>query len=217
MGDQADHRVGPRKRRVSNRGTSGMHGWLNERFSGFIVSPVKDSLVGEVLAWTPSTQRASSPHRPFTSSRPTADAKPSSRRGSQKPPRRQRPDRARGQAHGGAGHARRRRRCVATTRSYGAQYDPVAPTPQGPPPSVVTDARPNTDAAPQCERGGERVSTRCWSPAGPRCGSTTPAASTGRSALSTTGRSISPKTVPTVVLRNEDYGRISRILADGTP
>ena len=25
------------------------------------------------------------------------------------------------------------------------------------------------------------------------------------------------KTVPTVVLRNEDYGRITRILADGTP
>ena len=33
----------------------GHPGWLNERFSGFIVSPVKDSLVGEVLAWTPST------------------------------------------------------------------------------------------------------------------------------------------------------------------
>jgi hypothetical protein len=32
-------------------------GWLNERFSGFIISPVKDSLVGEVLAWTPSTRR----------------------------------------------------------------------------------------------------------------------------------------------------------------
>ena len=31
-------------------------GWLNERFSGHIVSPVKDSLVGEVLAWTPSTK-----------------------------------------------------------------------------------------------------------------------------------------------------------------
>ncbi len=26
-----------------------------ERFSAFLVSPVKDSLVGEVLAWTPST------------------------------------------------------------------------------------------------------------------------------------------------------------------
>lgn len=31
-------------------------GWLNERFAGFITSPVKDSLVGEVLAWTPSTK-----------------------------------------------------------------------------------------------------------------------------------------------------------------
>lgn len=30
-------------------------GWLNERASGFIVSPVKDSLVFEVLAWTPGT------------------------------------------------------------------------------------------------------------------------------------------------------------------
>ena len=33
----------------------GHPGWLNERFSMFIVSPVKDSLVGEVLAWTPGT------------------------------------------------------------------------------------------------------------------------------------------------------------------
>ena len=33
----------------------GHPGWLNERFSGHIVSPVRDSLVGEVLAWTPST------------------------------------------------------------------------------------------------------------------------------------------------------------------
>ena len=31
-------------------------GWLNERFSAHIVAPVKDSLVGEVLAWTPSTR-----------------------------------------------------------------------------------------------------------------------------------------------------------------
>ena len=33
----------------------GHPGWTNERFSGHIVSPVKDALVGEVLAWTPST------------------------------------------------------------------------------------------------------------------------------------------------------------------
>ena len=33
----------------------GHPGWMNERASGFITSPVKDSLVFEVLAWTPGT------------------------------------------------------------------------------------------------------------------------------------------------------------------
>ena len=33
----------------------GHPGWLNEKASGHIVSPVKDNLVFEVLAWTPST------------------------------------------------------------------------------------------------------------------------------------------------------------------
>ena len=34
----------------------GKPGWLNERFTAHLVSPVKDALVGEVLAWTPSTR-----------------------------------------------------------------------------------------------------------------------------------------------------------------
>ena len=33
----------------------GHPGWVNERASGFITAPVQDSLVFEVLAWTPST------------------------------------------------------------------------------------------------------------------------------------------------------------------
>lgn len=33
----------------------GHPGWVNEKASGFIISPVKDSLVFEVLAWTPGT------------------------------------------------------------------------------------------------------------------------------------------------------------------
>ena len=36
----------------------GNPGWLNEHFSAHLVSPVKDALVGEVLAWTPSTKGA---------------------------------------------------------------------------------------------------------------------------------------------------------------
>ncbi|HWN09115.1 MAG TPA: M20/M25/M40 family metallo-hydrolase [Pyrinomonadaceae bacterium] len=34
----------------------GHPGWLNERMSAHIIAPVKDSLVCEVLAWTPSTR-----------------------------------------------------------------------------------------------------------------------------------------------------------------
>lgn len=36
----------------------GHPGWVNERFSAHLVSPVTDALVGEVLAWTPSTAGA---------------------------------------------------------------------------------------------------------------------------------------------------------------
>src|SRR5215469_1914065 len=36
----------------------GHPGWLNERASAFIVSPVKENLRFEVLAWTPSTNGA---------------------------------------------------------------------------------------------------------------------------------------------------------------
>src|SRR5580700_3239947 len=33
----------------------GHPGWVNERFSGHIIAPVKDQLTCEVLAWTPGT------------------------------------------------------------------------------------------------------------------------------------------------------------------
>src|SRR5690242_15094808 len=36
----------------------GHPGWTNERFSGFITSPVKDTLTCEVLSWTPGTNGA---------------------------------------------------------------------------------------------------------------------------------------------------------------
>ncbi len=36
----------------------GQPGWVNERASGFITAPVQDSLVFEVLAWTPATKGA---------------------------------------------------------------------------------------------------------------------------------------------------------------
>lgn len=36
----------------------GHPGWVNERASGFITAPVQDSLVFEVIAWTPGTKKA---------------------------------------------------------------------------------------------------------------------------------------------------------------
>ena len=36
-------------------------GWLNERLTAIIVSPVKDPLVCEALAWTPSTRGRCAP------------------------------------------------------------------------------------------------------------------------------------------------------------
>ncbi len=36
----------------------GYPGWVNERASGFITTPVQDSLVFEVLSWTPGTKKA---------------------------------------------------------------------------------------------------------------------------------------------------------------
>src|SRR5687767_3438977 len=36
----------------------GYPGWTNERLAAYIVSPVKDTLVAEALAWTPGTKGA---------------------------------------------------------------------------------------------------------------------------------------------------------------
>src|SRR5215470_11765434 len=40
----------------------GHPGWVNERFTGHIISPVKDQLTAEVLAWTPGTNGTVTAH-----------------------------------------------------------------------------------------------------------------------------------------------------------
>ena len=57
-------------------------GWLNEEATGHIVSPVKDNLVFEVLAWTPSTKgTVTGPAvNIVTPQGPHADAAPPARR-----------------------------------------------------------------------------------------------------------------------------------------
>ena len=200
-------------------------GWSNERFSGFIVSPVKDTLVGEVLGWTPSTEgtvAADAVHivPPPTPSReelagwiaetvgrvkgrivlvgrhvpvPVALVKPPLRRDDQE------------------------------TR---AQYDPQAPSrPLAPPTTTSNPSNPATRSrAPAIPTDPRRLGSRAVVEAVDDMlltgGALVRVNDAGRDhgqirAFANTSYD-SAKAIPTVVLRNEDYGRISRILADGT-
>jgi carboxypeptidase Q len=194
-------------------------GWLNERFSGFIVSPVKDSLVGEVLAWTPSTNGAVTadavhvvPPSSFTKEELTAwveETRPKVKgrivlMGRHvivpvtivKPPLRRDYDEVR------------------------RQFDPATPIPAGPPPTVAAQL----PAAP-LPADPTRVPARAVAEAidamlvsGGALVRVNDAARDHGQIRAFNNSTFDPaRTVPTVVLRNEDFGRISRILADGTP
>jgi hypothetical protein len=188
----------------------GHPGWLNERFSAFLVSPVKDSLVGEVLAWTPSTN---GPVRAATvkltaPDRPSADAlkayldsvgdtvsgkivlvgEPKVVPVDTQPPAKRLSDvEARG------------------------RFDPVNPTPSPfanrvpptPTPGVLTGNQVNEqiDAFLVAHHAAVRVND-----AGREHGQIR--------AFNNRTFDVA-KAVPTVVLRNEDYGRIWRLMADG--
>jgi hypothetical protein len=199
----------------------GHPGWLNERFSGFIVSPVKDSLVGEVLAWTPSTAgtvnagalQIAPPERPTQADltkwldqvRPTVK---------------------------GRIVLVGRHTAVPVTinksplrRDYDdvrRQYDPNAPAPQGPPGDA---RRAQQDQQQRQDEAQGRVAAAAMNQqidemlmAGGALLRINDAGRDHGQIRAFQNRTYDvAKALPTVVLRNEDYGRISRILADGTP
>jgi hypothetical protein len=200
----------------------GHPGWLNERFSGHILSPVKDSLVGEVLAWTPSTNgtvtadavQIVAPDRPTEEELKAwiAEASPKVK---------------------GRAVLVGKPTAVPVTitksplrRDYDElrrQYDPDAPPDQG---------RGGRQAGPQ--RGGGRGDAQ------QRPGALSAQVVNSRidTMLVDAGAAVrlndagrdhgqirafnnrtfdTTKTVPTVVLRNEDFGRISRLLGSNMP
>jgi Zn-dependent M28 family amino/carboxypeptidase len=193
-------------------------GWLNERFSGFIVSPVKDSLVGEVLAWTPSTKgtvvaeavHLVAPERPTKAEMDAWIAEWTPK--------------IKGRIVLVGRHTRvavnlepaALRRPDDAARS---QYDPNAPagagrggrggggrgTPPAPDPSRLTPAAVNSAINDMILAAGVAVRLN---DAGRDHGQIR--------AFQNSTYDVT-KAPPTVVLRNEDYGRISRILANGTP
>lgn len=230
-------------------------GWLNEKASGHILSPVKDNLVFEVLAWTPSTNgtvagpavQLITPMGPLVENAPVAA----------------------GVAGGGPGRGSATQRLQPTEAELKAYFAEMAPKVKGAmvfvgaatqvafqetPPAkrrddeqVKAQYNPDPAAAGRAGRGGRAGGPPAGG--GRQGGAAAPAAGPVRLTaaqiatmvndfLMTAGAAVrvndagrehaqirafgyaaydTTKTLPTVVIRNEDYGRITRILADGTP
>ncbi|HZJ43026.1 MAG TPA: M20/M25/M40 family metallo-hydrolase [Pyrinomonadaceae bacterium] len=192
----------------------GHPGWLNERLIAHIISPVKDPLVCEVLAWTPST-------------RGTVQAKALQIVLPERPTQQQL------DSFFSAQKARIRGRIVLVgkqtvipvnlnppakrtsddqvERRYGPNAQPVAsptpsptPTPDPNAPKPLTNAQITEQLDSFLKDNGALVRVN-------------DAGREFRQIRAFNNRTFDVnKVVPTVVMSNEDYGRITRILADGT-
>ncbi|OFW10808.1 MAG: hypothetical protein A3H96_04160 [Acidobacteria bacterium RIFCSPLOWO2_02_FULL_67_36] len=194
----------------------GHPGWLNERFSGFVVSPVKDSLVGEVLGWTPSTKgtATSDAVQIVVPSQPTEgelDAWVAATKA-----------RVAGKivlvgAHTMVPVTIAKSPLRRDTDELRRQYDPASPaTPQGPPAYARGPAQPIPAGRLAPNVVNERVDAMLV-----EAGALVRVNDAGRDhgqirAFQNRTYDVT-KAVPTVILRNEDYGRLSRLLADGAP
>ncbi len=189
----------------------GHPGWLNERFAGFIVSPVRDSLVGEVLAWTPSTDgtvaaeamQITPPQQPLESELAAwlAETAPT----------------VKGRIVLVGRHATVP---VSITKpalrrnddELKKQYDPNAPPSAGRGGRGGRGGQPQREGALPANQVNERIDAMLLA-----SGALVRINDGGRDhgqIRAFNNRSFDvTKVVPTVVLRNEDYGRISRLLA----
>ena len=192
----------------------GRDGWSNERTAAFLTAPVKHTLVAEALAWTPGTNGTVSgacvqlvaPERP-TQEEFTAWLE------SQK-------DRVRGKLALAGKH-------TAVPVSFTPlmlrmddklvqqRYDPKNPAPAGPPFGPMRPAEAKPEAGRLTPREiGEQLD-RFLKENGALVRINDSARPLGQvRALQNRAYDVS-KAPPTLVLRNEDFGRISRLLGDG--
>lgn len=195
----------------------GHPGWLNERFSAHIISPVKDQLTGEVLAWTPGTNGpvTAPAYQMILPDKPTPEELKTYFDGLK--------DKVKDRIVLAGKHQfvpvtitpSPRRMDDKQVRERFNSDDPNASAfgpgnrPGGPPPEQ--DPKKLTP-----RQIGEQVDEFLL-----KNGAVIRVDDAGRDggqirAFNNRSFDLS-KVVPTVVMRNEDYGRISRILADGTP
>jgi hypothetical protein len=188
-------------------------GWLNERFTGHIISPVKDVLSCEVLAWTPSTRgvvRANAyqmilPERPsqeqLTAFFETQKARVRGRMvmvGKQtivpvnlNPPAKRTDDKAAEERYG------------PNPRPFAFPTPSPTPTPLPGAPKPLTNQQIQEQLDKFLKQNGALVRVN-------------DAGREFRQIRAFNNRTFDiARAVPTVVMSNEDFGRITRILADG--
>jgi carboxypeptidase Q len=193
----------------------GHPGWANERFSGFINSPVKDTLTCEVLSWTPGTNGpvTAKAHQIILPEKPTQEEF-TAYLATQK-------DKVKGRIVLAG-----KQQVVAVTMTPPARrqddkqakdrYDPNNPNagqgrggprrqPEPPEPGKLTARQIDEQLDQFLVASGASIRVN-------------DAGREHRQIRAFNNRTFdAAKAIPTVVMSNEDYGRISRILADGTP
>jgi carboxypeptidase Q len=216
----------------------GHPGWLNETATGNILSPVKENLKFEVLAWTPSTNGAvtasamelTPPQGPLPPASENANAAAGPFGGGRGAPQRLGPTRDEMEQWVAASKDKFRGKIVMIGKAavIPVNFDP--PAKRRPDDQVKAQYDPNNPGGGRGGRGG-----RGGTPDPNRL--TLVQVGEQLDALLLTGgavmrindaargegiivaqqnRAYDPaKTVPTVILRNDDYGRIERLLADG--
>ena len=206
----------------------GHPGWLNERFSGHILSPVKDSLVGEVLAWTPSTNGTVTA-RALQIAPPQCLPAPGQSPGPPQCPTQEELtkylDSVKAEVKGIIVLVGRHTVVPVTFNRIALrrdddqlrrQYDPADTNlaqPQGPP-----RAEPPQQPAGRLTTNQINEQIDQFLVGNGALARVNDAARDHGQIRAFQNRTYDPsKALPTVVLRSEDYGRISRILADGTP
>src|SRR2546425_7985602 len=191
-------------------------GWVNERFTGHVVSPVRDQLPCEVLAWTPGTDGTvtAKAYQMILPERPTP-AELTAYLASVKD-----------QVNG---------KIVLVGKQVFVPVNFSPPAKRRDDQQLRAQYEPDSSAAGQPGAGGGR-GTQQAPPRPPMTAAQIDrqideffAANNGKVRVNDAGREHGhiiafnnrsfdvTKAVPTLVMRNEDYGRIARILADGTP
>jgi hypothetical protein len=191
--------------------TFGYDGWTNERFSAHITAPVKDSLVGEVLAWTPGTDGtvAAQAFHLTIPERPTSEQLTNYLIG------------VREQVRG---------RIVLVDPLTAVAVDMDPPKKREDDSDMERRFGPNSQEPPDRSRSRDRAGDPPLSPSlvsrridefllanGARVRVDDARRAHGQVAAFNNPTYDIKSVIPSVILRNEDYGRIARLLGGGTP